>query len=105
KLDGPRQKRDNSSPKALQDKLRCMDLGIVGLAQSGKTTLFDALTRGHAHTSGFGSLERSIGVVKVPDERLDKMSALIKAKKVTHLEVRFLDFPGSLSLRGEATSA
>jgi GTP-binding protein YchF len=82
-----------------------MDLGIVGLAQSGKTTLFDALTRGHAHTSGFGSLEPSIGVVKVPDERLDKLSALIKSKKITHLEVRFLDFPGSLSLRGEATPA
>ncbi len=82
-----------------------MDLGIVGLAQSGKTTLFDALTRGHAHTSGFGSLEPSIGVLKVPDERLDKMSALLKARKITHLEVRFLDFPGSLSLRGEATPA
>ena len=80
-----------------------MDLGIVGLARSGKTTLFDALTRGHAHTGGFGSLEPGIGVVKVPDERLDKLSALIKAKKITHLEVRFLDFPGSLSLRGEAT--
>jgi hypothetical protein len=73
------------------------------LAQSGKTTLFDALTQGHSHTSGFGSLEPSIGVVKVPDERLDKMSALLKARKITHLEVRFLDFPGSLSLRGEAT--
>jgi GTP-binding protein YchF len=82
-----------------------MDLGIVGLARSGKTTLFDALTRGHAHTSGFGSLEPSIGVVKVPDERLDKLSTLLRAKKVTHLEVRFLDFPGSLSLRGEATPA
>ncbi len=82
-----------------------MDLGIVGLAQSGKTALFDALTRGHAHTSGFGSLEPSIGVVKVPDERLDKLSELIKSKKITHLETRFLDFPGSLSLRGESTPA
>jgi hypothetical protein len=82
-----------------------VDLGIVGLPQSGKTTVFEALTRGHAHTGGFGSLEPGIGTVKVPDERLDKMSALIKARKITHLEIRFLDFPGSLSLRGESTPA
>jgi ribosome-binding ATPase YchF (GTP1/OBG family) len=79
-----------------------MDLGIIGWL-IGKTTLFDALTRRHSHTGGFGSLEPGIGVEKVPDERLDKLSALIKSKKITHLEVRFLDFPGSLSLRGEAT--
>ena len=78
-----------------------MDLGIIGLAQSGKTTLFEALTRGHAHTASFGSMEPSVGVVKVPDDRLDRLSVLLHAKKVTHIEVRFLDFPGSLALRGE----
>src|SRR3990170_4031453 len=78
-----------------------MDLGIIGLAQSGKTTLFAALTRGHAHTAALGSMEPSVGVVKVPDQRLDRLCALLHPKKVTHAEVRFLDFPGSLSLRGE----
>ncbi len=82
-----------------------MDIGIIGLAQSGKTTLFEALTRGHAHTAPFGSMEPSVGVVKVPDERLDGLSTLLHAKKVTHIEVRFLDFPGSLSLRGEGPGA
>ncbi len=82
-----------------------MDLGIIGLAQSGKTSLFDAVTRGHAHTATFGKMEPSVGVVKVPDGRLERLSVLLHAKKVTHIEVRFLDFPGSLSLRGEGPGA
>jgi ribosome-binding ATPase len=82
-----------------------MDLGIIGLAQSGKTSLFDGVTRGHAHTATFGKMEPSVGVVKVPDERLERLSVLLHAKKVTHIEVRFLDFPGSLSLRGEGPGA
>jgi GTP-binding protein YchF len=82
-----------------------MDLGIIGLAQSGKTSLFEALTRGHAHTASFGSMEPSVGSVKVPDDRLDRLSVLLHAKKVTHIEVRFLDFPGSLALRGEGPGA
>jgi GTP-binding protein YchF len=82
-----------------------MDLGIIGLGQSGKTALFAALTRGHAHTAGFAATEPSIGVVKIPDERLDKTAALIKARKITYAEVRFLDFPGALSVRGEGPAA
>ncbi len=82
-----------------------MDLGVIGLALSGKTTLFEALTRGHAHIASFGSMEPSVGVVKVPDDRLDRLATLLNAKKVTHIEVRFLDFAGSLSLRGEGPGA
>lgn len=82
-----------------------MDLGLIGLGLAGKTALFSALTRGHAHTAGFAATEPSIGVVKIPDERLDKCSALIQARKVTHAEVRFLDFPGALSVRGEGPAA
>lgn len=78
-----------------------MDLGIIGLARSGKTTVFNAVTHGHAHTAPLGSLEPSIGVVKLPDERLDRLCAVLHPRKVTHAEVRYLDFPGSLSLRGE----
>ncbi len=82
-----------------------MDIGIIGLERSGKTTVFRALTRGHASSASYGALEPSVGVVKVPDERLDRLAALLGSRKVTHLELRWLDFPGSLSLRGEAPPA
>ena len=47
-----------------------MQIAIVGLARSGKTTVFNSLTRGDAATGGFGGLTVNTGVVKVPDERL-----------------------------------
>jgi ribosome-binding ATPase len=73
-----------------------MDLAIVGLERSGKTTLFNALTGGDAQTGGYGGgLEPNLGTVKVPDERLDKVCGLIKPKKVTYAEVRYVDFPGA----------
>jgi GTP-binding protein YchF len=81
-----------------------MDLGIIGLECSGKTALFHAVTRGHAQTASFGATEPSIGVVKVPDERLDRLCAIIPPKKITYVEVRYLDFPGGLSLRGAGPS-
>lgn len=81
-----------------------MDLGLVGLERSGKTALFHALTRGHAQTGSYGATEPSIGVVKVPDERLDRLCEIIPPKKITHVEVRYLDFPGGLSLRGAGPS-
>jgi GTP-binding protein YchF len=82
-----------------------MDLAIIGLEMSGKTTLFRAVTRGHAASASYGALEPNLGVVKVPDDRLDRLSALLNSRKITHLELRWLDFPGSLSLRGEAPPA
>ncbi len=78
-----------------------MDLGIIGLELSGKTTVFNAVTRGHARTGTFGAAEPNIGVVKIPDERLDQLCAVLKPRKVTHAETRYLDFPGALALRGE----
>lgn len=69
-----------------------MDLGIIGFAKSGKTTVFNALTRGHAETSAFGRGEQNIGVVKVPDGRLDRLVALDNPKKITPAEVRYVDF-------------
>ena len=48
-----------------------MQIAIVGLAGSGKTTVFNTLTRGHAETGGYGALTLNVGVVKVPDERLE----------------------------------
>ena len=74
-----------------------VDLGIIGLAKSGKTTVFNVLTRGQAHTAAFGrtGLEPNVGVVKVPDPRLDQLAALTAPKKVTPAEVRYLDMGGS----------
>ncbi len=67
-----------------------MDLAIVGLPQSGKTTVFSAITAGHG--SG-GARQEQIGIVKIPDERLDKLAALVSAKKVTPIEVQLHDLP------------
>lgn len=77
-----------------------MDLGIVGLERSGKTTVFNAVTGGHARARAYGGTEANIGVVKVPDERLDRLCTLLEPRKVTHAEARYLDVPGGLSFRG-----
>lgn len=84
-----------------------MDLGIIGLAQSGKTTVFNAVTRGHAQTGMYGAgVEPNIGVVKVPDERLDRLCEVLKPKKVTHADIRYLDFPGAAAFgRGGGPAA
>lgn len=80
-----------------------MQLGIVGLARSGKTTVFNAVTRGHARTGSFGhGVEPNVGTVKVPDHRLDRLAALFKPKKVTHADITYLDFPGGFSREGAA---
>lgn len=76
-----------------------MDLGIIGLERSGKTAVFGAVTRGHASAAGYGAMEPNIGVVKVPDDRLDRLCELLHSKKITYIETRFLDFPGGLSFR------
>jgi ribosome-binding ATPase len=70
-----------------------MQIAIVGLAGSGKTTVFNTLTRGHAETGGFGGLELHVGVVKVPDERLDRLAAIFKPKKVVRADVTYVDLP------------
>jgi hypothetical protein len=70
-----------------------MQIAIVGLAGSGKTTVFNTLTRGHADTGGFGGLELHVGVVKVPDERLDRLAEIFKPKKVVHADVTYVDLP------------
>jgi hypothetical protein len=79
-----------------------MDVAIVGMPASGKTCVFDALTAGHGSASSDGRGEH-LGTVKIPDERLDKLAALVKAKKVTPLEVRLFDLP-PLFIRGAGPS-
>jgi hypothetical protein len=70
-----------------------MQIAIVGLAGAGKTTVFNTLTRGHAETGGFGGLELHVGVVKVPDERLDRLAAIFKPKKIIQADVTYVDLP------------
>jgi GTP-binding protein YchF len=70
-----------------------MQIAIVGLAGSGKTTVFNTLTRGHAETGGFGGMELHVGVVKVPDERLDRLAAIFKPKKIIQADVTYVDLP------------
>lgn len=71
-----------------------MDIGIIGLPQSGKTTVFNALSRGHADTAARGS-EPNVGVVKVPDPRLDRLAEMFHPKKVTPAEVTYVDVAAS----------
>jgi ribosome-binding ATPase len=70
-----------------------MQIAIVGLAAAGKTTVFNTLTRGHADTGGYGGLELHVGVVKVPDPRLDRLAEIFKPKKVIHADVTYVDLP------------
>ena len=70
-----------------------MQIAIVGLAGCGKTTVFNTLTRGHAETGGYGGLQLNVGVVKVPDERLDRLAAVFRPKKIVHADVTYVDLP------------
>ena len=77
-----------------------MDFGLIGLARSGKTTVFDAITGGHVPTGAYEAGGPHVGVVKVPDERLDRLASHFQPKKTTHADARFLDFPGAVFARG-----
>jgi len=70
-----------------------VQIAIVGLPASGKTTVFNTLTRGHAETGGYGGMTLHVGVVKVPDERLDRLAEIFRPKKVVHADVTYLDLP------------
>ena len=72
-----------------------MKLGIIGLPQSGKTTLFNALTRGNTPTTASaGRIEIHQGVVDVPDPRVDKLSAMFKPRKTIYAKVTYADIAG-----------
>lgn len=68
-----------------------MQLGIVGLPYSGKSTLFQAVTRTHLASSG---KDPHLGIARVPDERLDRCAALFKPKSVVHATIEFVDVAG-----------
>lgn len=72
-----------------------MRLGIIGLPQSGKTTLFNALTRGTQPTGiASGKIEVHTAVVDVPDPRVDRLSAMFNPKKTIYTKVTYADIAG-----------
>ena len=72
-----------------------MKLGIIGLPQSGKTTMFNALTRGDTPTTASaGRIEVHTAVVDVPDPRVDKLSGMFNPKKTIYAKVTYADIAG-----------
>ncbi len=70
-----------------------MQIAIVGLARAGKTTVFNTLTLGQAETGGYGGMTVNVGVVKVPDDRLRRLTELYKPKREVPADVTYADLP------------
>lgn len=77
-----------------------IDIGIIGLPQSGKTTVFNALTRGKADTIGHTTegLTPHIGIAKVPEPRLRVLDEILHPKKVVPVEARYIDIGASVKV-------
>ncbi len=73
-----------------------MKLGIVGLPNVGKSTLFNSLTKAGALAANypFATIDPNVGIVPVPDERIEKLGELYNTKKVTHAVIEFVDIAG-----------
>ena len=73
-----------------------MKLGIVGLPNVGKSTLFNALTNAGAQSANYAfcTIEPNVGIVPVPDERLDRLAEMYKPHKVTPATIEFVDIAG-----------
>ena len=73
-----------------------MKIGIVGMPNAGKSSLFNALTRAGAQAANypFTTVEPNVAVVGVPDERLDRVAATIGARPVVHETIQFHDIAG-----------
>lgn len=73
-----------------------MKIGIVGLPNVGKSTMFNAITKAGAECANypFCTIEPNIGMVSVPDERLDKLAKLYHPQKITHAVIEFVDIAG-----------
>ena len=74
-----------------------MDIGIIGLPSSGKTTIFNAVTRGAAEVAAYSGLgsNPNLGVAKVPDRRLEALEDIFKPRREVRAEVSYVDFPSA----------
>ena len=81
-----------------------MKLGIVGLPNVGKSTLFNAITRAGAEAANypFCTIEPNVGVVSVPDYRLDKLAEIYNPEKYTPAVVEFVDIAGLVAGASES---
>lgn len=73
-----------------------MKIAIIGLADTGKTTIFNALTGQNLETTVYPTMnaEAHMGVVKVPDVRIDKLAEIYRPKKITYATVEYIDYIG-----------
>ena len=79
-----------------REKPTDMELAIVGLPRSGKTTVLNAVTRGAARAASFGAQRQpTIGVARVADARLDTLADIIKPRAITPAEVTYVDIPAA----------
>jgi len=74
-----------------------LEVGIVGLPNAGKTTLFNALTRAGAEITAYASMTEkpNVGMAAIADERLERVARLVGARKVTPAAIRVVDVPGT----------
>ncbi|MFA5629730.1 MAG: redox-regulated ATPase YchF [Dehalococcoidales bacterium] len=79
-------------------------IGIIGLPESGRTTVFNALTKGNAATGIQAQKAAHIGISKVPDERLNKLAEIFKPKKIVPAEIKYLDIGASIKGIGKDSS-
>jgi len=74
-----------------------VDIGIVGLSKSGKTTIFNGLTRGKAAIGGYSAkASANIGMASVPDNRIHQLAEIFHPKKIVHAEVKYIDIGASV---------
>ena len=75
-----------------------LQCGIVGLPNVGKSTLFNCLSNAKAQAANFPfcTIEPNIGVINVPDPRLEKLESLVKPQRVQPATVEIVDIPGCI---------